>query len=107
VVHLERFSRDSVYTPTMRAFSLLFAFISLVLLVQLVAYLFIGPVQTVFVVALLAGFVACAGAALYLLRPYENREALERRRKEWRERRGLDDPKEQREDEGNPRGGGS
>lgn len=73
----------------MRAFSLLFAFISLVLLVQLVAYLVIGPVRTVFVVALLAGFAACAGAALYLLKPYEDREALRRRRERWRERRGL------------------
>lgn len=73
----------------MRAFSLLFAFISLVLLVQLVAYLVIGPVQTVFVVALLLGFVACLGAALYLLKPFESREALQRRRERWRERRSL------------------
>ena len=73
----------------MRAFSLLFAFISLVLLVQLVAYLLVGPVQTVFVVALLAGFVACAAASLYLLKPFENREALQRRRELWRQRRGL------------------
>ncbi len=71
----------------MRAFSLLFAFISFVLLVQLVAYLIIGPVQTVFVVALLIGLVACVGAALYLLKPYENRDALERRRGRWRARR--------------------
>lgn len=74
----------------MRAFSLLFAFISLVLLVQLVAYVLIGPVQTVFVVALVVGFVACAGAALYLLKPYEDREALRRRRERWRQRRGLE-----------------
>lgn len=74
----------------MRAFSLLFAFISLVLLVQLVAYVAIGPVQTVFVVALLVGFAACAGASLYLLKPYEEREALHRRREQWRQRRGLD-----------------
>lgn len=71
----------------MRAFSLLFAFISLVLLVQLVAYLIIGPVQPVFVIALLAGFAACLGAALYLLKPFESREALQRRRERWRERR--------------------
>lgn len=75
----------------MRAFSLLFAFISLVLLVQLVAYLVIGPVQTVFVVALLAGFFACAAASLYLLKPFEDRDALQRRRREWRQRRGLDE----------------
>lgn len=75
----------------MRAFSLLFAFISGVLLVQLVAYLVIGPVQTVFVVALVAGFVTCAAASLYLLKPFEDREALQRRRREWRGRRGLDD----------------
>jgi hypothetical protein len=70
----------------MRAFSLLFALISVVLLVQFVAYLIIGPVQTVFVVALLVGFAACAGAALYLLKPYEDREALQRRREQWRAR---------------------
>ena len=75
----------------MRAFSLLFAFISLVLLVQLAAYVAIGPVQTVFVVVLLAGFVACAAASLYLLKPFEDREALQRRRELWRQRRGLDE----------------
>lgn len=75
----------------MRAFSLLFAFISLVLLVQLAAYLAIGPVQTVFVVVLLAGFVACAAASLYLLKPFEDREALQRRRELWRQRRGMDE----------------
>lgn len=74
----------------MRAFSLLFAFISLVLLIQLVAYLIIGPVQTVFVVALLLGVVACLAASVYVLKPYENREALHRRRELWRRRRGLD-----------------
>lgn len=84
----------------MRAFSLLFAFISLVLLVQLVAYLIIGPVQTVFVIALLIGFAACAGAALYLLKPYENRDALEHRRKEWRSRQRPDDSSQAREREG-------
>lgn len=75
------------YTLLMRAFSLLFAFISVVLAVQLVAYLLIGPVQTVFVVALLVGIAACLAAAIYLLKPYENREALHRRRERWRERR--------------------
>lgn len=83
----------------MRAFSLLFAFISLVLLVQLAAYVIIGPVQPVFVVALLAGFAACAGAALYLLKPYESREALQRRRERWRERRGLGGRSSRAEDE--------
>jgi uncharacterized membrane protein YbhN (UPF0104 family) len=83
----------------MRTFSLLFAFISFVLLVQLVAYLLIGPVETVFVVALLVGFAACAGAALYLLKPYENREALERRRRQWRARRGLDNSDQDQRDE--------
>ncbi len=82
----------------MRAFSLLFAFISFVLLAQLVAYLLIGQVETVFVVALLVGFAACAGAALYLLKPYENREALERRRERWRARRGLDRTDEQQDE---------
>lgn len=80
----------------MRAFSLLFAFISLVLLVQLVAYVIIGPVRPVFVVALLVGFAACLGAALYLLKPFENREALQRRRERWRARRGLEDTSEDR-----------
>ncbi len=83
----------------MRAFSLLFAFISLVLLVQLVAYLIIGPVATVFVVALLVGVLACAGAALYLLKPYENREALQRRRERWRARRDAERGSSRRRDE--------
>jgi hypothetical protein len=74
--------------------------------VQLVAYLIIGPVETVFVVALLVGFAACAVAALYLLKPYENREALQRRRERWRARRGLEDPDEQRDEE-ETKGGGS
>lgn len=92
----------------MRAFSLLFVFISVVLLVQLVAYLLIGPVETVFVVALLIGFAACLGAALYLLKPFENREALRRRRERWRARRGLGDTGDTpRGDDEKPRGRGS
>ena len=79
------------YTRSMRAFSLLFAFISLVLLVQLALYLFIGPVQTVFVVALAAGFILCLAASLYLLKPFEDRSELQRRRQMWRQRRGLDE----------------
>lgn len=84
----------------MRAFSLLFAFISLVLLVQLVAYVIIGPVQTVFVAALLVGFAACLGAALYLLKPFESRDALRRRRERWRERRGPEEKPQSGEDSG-------
>lgn len=80
----------------MRAFSLLFAFISLVLLIQLVAYLIIGPVRTVFVVALLLGVLTCLAASIYVLKPYEDREALHRRRERWRRRRGLDGGQEKR-----------
>lgn len=90
----------------MRAFSLLFAFISVVLLIQLAAYVLIGPVQTVFVVALLIGFAACLGASLYLLKPYENREALQRRRERWRARRGLGQSSSQRKDPDERQGGG-
>ncbi|MCA3747539.1 MAG: hypothetical protein IN808_00135 [Rubrobacter sp.] len=71
----------------MRIFSLLFAFIALVVLAQLVLYVVRGPVDPLFVVVLAAGFLACVAPALYLLKPFESREALRRRREERRRRR--------------------
>lgn len=55
----------------MRTFSLLFAFISLVLLAQLVVYLLKGPVDLRIAGFLFAGFLGCLVPALYLLKPFE------------------------------------
>jgi Na+-transporting methylmalonyl-CoA/oxaloacetate decarboxylase gamma subunit len=68
----------------MRAFSLLFVFIALVLLVQFLLFVSRGPVDTSFDTfvagALFVGFLLCLIPALYLLKPFESREALRRRR---------------------------
>ena len=55
----------------MRIFSLLFAFISLVLLAQLVVYLLMGPVNLWIAGFLFLGFLGCLAPALYLLKPFE------------------------------------
>ncbi|WP_041328084.1 hypothetical protein [Rubrobacter xylanophilus] len=74
----------------MRIFSLLFALIALVVLAQLVLYVARGPVDPLFVAVLAVGFLACVAPALYLLKPFESREALRRRREERRRRRERD-----------------
>lgn len=70
----------------MRTFSLLFAFIALVMLVMFLIYVTRGPVDPLIAAGLLISFVACAIPALFLLKPFEPPEALRRRREE-RERR--------------------
>jgi hypothetical protein len=87
----------------MRVFSLLFAFIALVMLAMFLIYVSRGPVDPVIAGGLFISFLACLVPALALLKPFENREALDRRREKARrerERRGrhFDEP---------PRGRGS
>jgi hypothetical protein len=81
----------------MRTFSLLFAFIALVMLVMFLIYVIRGPVDPLIAAGLLVSFLACAVPALFLLKPFEPPEALRRRREE-RERR--------RASRGTTRGGG-
>ena len=55
----------------MRAFSLLFAFIALVLLMQFLIYVTRGPVDLVIAGIIFFGFLACLVPALYLLKPFK------------------------------------
>ena len=82
----------------MRMFSLLFAFIALVILAMFLIYVIRGPVDPLIAGGLFVSFLACLAPALYLLRPFESSEDLRRRREESRKerekRRGVtgDDP---------------
>jgi hypothetical protein len=82
----------------MRAFSLLFAFIALVVLAMFLIYVIRGPIDPLIAAGLLVSFLACALPALFLLKPFEPPEELKRRREE-RERR--------RDSSGEPRDPGS
>lgn len=82
----------------MRTFSLLFAFIALVILAMFLIYVIGGPVEPLIAGGLFVSFLACALPALLLLKPFEPPEELKRRREE-RERR--------RNSSGDPRGPGS
>ena len=64
----------------MRTFSLLFAFIALVLLAQFLIYVTRGPVQPFIATAIFVSFLVCIAPALYLLKPFGSREDLRRRR---------------------------
>jgi hypothetical protein len=70
----------------MRMFSLLFAFIALIMLAMFVIYVVRGPVDPLIAGGLFVSFLACAAPALYLLKPFESREDF-LRRKEERDRR--------------------
>jgi hypothetical protein len=75
----------------MRMFSLLFAFIALVMLAMFLIYVLRGPVDPLIAAGLFVSFLACLVPALYLLRPFEPPEDLRRRREEAskeREKRG-------------------
>ena len=74
------------YTSHMRTFSLLFVFIALVLLAQFLIYVIRGPVDPFIATAIFVSFLVCLAPALYLLRPFEGREALRRRREARKER---------------------
>ncbi len=71
----------------MRTFSLLFAFIALVMLAQFLIYVIRGPVDPFIAVVIFVSFLFCLAPALFLLKPFENREALRRRREEARKER--------------------
>lgn len=71
----------------MRTFSLLFAFIALVMLVMFLIYVVRGPVDPLIAAGLFVSFLACAVPALFLLKPFEPPEALRRRREEARRER--------------------
>ena len=70
----------------MRTFSLLFVFIALVLLAQFLIYVLRGPVDPFIATAIFVSFLVCLAPALYLLKPFEGREALRRRREARKER---------------------
>jgi hypothetical protein len=67
-----------------RVFSLLFAFIALVLLAQFLIYVSRGPVDPAIAGVIFFGFLACLAPALYLLKPFERPE--QRREREEKER---------------------
>lgn len=75
----------------MRTFSLLFAFIALVMLTMFVIYVVRGPVDPLIAGGLFVSFLACLAPALLLLKPFEPPEELRRRREERRRRRGSRD----------------
>jgi hypothetical protein len=68
-----------------RIFSLLFAFIALVILAQFLIYVTWGPGNPVIAGIIFFGFLACLVPALYLLKPFERPE--QRREREEKERR--------------------
>jgi hypothetical protein len=71
----------------MRTFSLLFAFIALVMLMMFLIYVFRGPVDSLIAGAIFVSFLACLAPALLLLKPFEPPEELRRRREEARRER--------------------
>ena len=75
------------YTQGMRMFSLLFAFIALVMLAMFFIYLVRGPVDPLIAVGLFVSFLACVVPALLLLKPFESPEHLRRRREKSRQER--------------------
>ena len=70
----------------MRTFSLLFVFIALVLLAQFLLYVIRGPVDPFIATVIFVSFLLCLAPALYLLKPFEGRDALRRRREARKER---------------------
>jgi hypothetical protein len=71
----------------MRTFSLLFAFIALVMLAMFLIYVFRGPVDPLIAGGIFVSFLACLVPALLLLKPFEPPEELRRRREEARRER--------------------
>ena len=70
----------------MRTFSLLFVFIALVLLAQFLIYVIRGPVDPFIATVIFVSFLLCLAPALFLLKPFESRDALRRRREARKER---------------------
>ena len=71
----------------MRTFSLLFAFIALVMLAMFLIYVFRGPVDPLIAGGIFVSFLACLVPALLLLKPFQPPEELRRRREEARRER--------------------
>jgi hypothetical protein len=71
----------------MRTFSLLFAFIALVMLAMFLIYVFRGPVDPLIAGGIFVSFLACLVPALLLLKPFEPPEELRRRREVARRER--------------------
>lgn len=82
-----------LYTMGVRTFSLLFVFIALVLLAQFLIYVTRSPVDPFIAVVIFVSFLACLAPALFLLKPFENSEALRRRREARKERERRRNPK--------------
>lgn len=83
----------------MRTFSLLFAFIALVMLAMFFIYVIRGPVDPLIAGGLFVSFLACLAPALLLLKPFESMEDTKRRREARRLRReneGWEDPPDDR-----------
>lgn len=72
---------------TMRMYSLMFAFIALILLAMFLIYVIRGPVDPVIAGGLVISFLASLAPTLYLLKPYGPPEELQRRREERRKER--------------------
>ena len=70
----------------MRTFSLLFAFIALVMLAVFLIYVFMGPADPLIAGGIFVSFLACIVPALLLLKPFEPPEELRRRREARRKR---------------------
>jgi hypothetical protein len=82
----------------MRTFSLLFAFIALVMLAMFLIYVFRGPVNPLIAGGIFVSFLICLVPALLLLKPFEPPEELRRRREQARRereerRRSSDEPR--------------
>ena len=71
----------------MRTFSLLFAFIALVMLAVFLIYVFRGPADPLIAGGIFVSFLSCLAPALLLLKPFESPEELRRRREEARRKR--------------------
>ena len=71
----------------MRMFSLLFAFIALVMLAVFLLYVFRGAAEPLIAGGIFVSFLACLVPALLLLKPFEPPEDLRRRREEARKER--------------------
>jgi hypothetical protein len=61
---------------------LLFVFIALVLLAQFLIYVIRGPVVPFIATVIFVSFLLCLAPVLFLLKPFESRDALRRRREE-------------------------
>ena len=66
----------------MRTFSLMFLFIAVVMLTMFLVYVIRGPVDPIIATGLFISFLFCAIPTAFLLKPFEDREALKRRREE-------------------------